>query len=722
MPTLAEMLLAWAPKIEYAQIWVAPETLTVVGVVLLVGWITAVGACVGSFLNVVIYRLPLGLSLSHPPSQCPRCGHKIRTRHNLPIVGWLMLRGRCFDCHLPISPRYPIVEAITAVVFAWLAIAWLLVPRPWLALPESIIVRDLVTPFDDLPFWCGLLLLLILVSTLHAAAWIDYDGQKIRWRLVLLSIGCSLVFPALWPALRRVPALHELARRFPETLGNSRGIWESRIAEFTAHSLILGLLDGMLGIASGLLVALLVSWLWTSAAAGRWTISIEEQNHAKHRRGWLYLLPLVGVALGWQRMLLATAITLLIEAALNFVVQQRQSRPTTPRETASEAADETAPTSESPPETASFSIPPAATLLVVVLVSLGDLDLPLDPARWSQPGPRMLIPVAISAAIGLLALASGYFVPKGYFGGRQRVFPLDAVPHSPLSSSQATPMQPNENLKAILESPSYRIAAEDTDFLLRPELRPVRLQLELLKPEMILEEQGVESTIVLFGGTAIVEKHHAEERLKIAKLNLEVDPQNAELLRKVERAERVLAKSHYYDEARELARIVSSSCQHEGRCDYVIVTGGGPGIMEAANRGAFDVGAKSIGLNITLPHEQAPNPYISPQLCFQFRYFALRKMHFLMRAKALVVFPGGFGTLDEMFEVLTLRQTQRMQEIPVILYGKEYWNNIINFQYMADEGVIGDEHLKLVQYAESPNEAWDIITRFHNLRANQHID
>ena len=176
-----------------------------------------------------------------------------------------------------------------------------------------------------------------------------------------------------------------------------------------------------------------------------------------------------------------------------------------------------------------------------------------------------------------------------------------------------------------------------------------------------------------------------------------------------ERSERLLEKSNYYDAAREFSRIVSTTCQIDGQCDYVIVTGGGPGIMEAANRGAFDVGAKSAGLNIHLPAEQAPNPYITPELCFQFHYFALRKMHFLLRAKALVAFPGGFGTLDEMFDALTLRQTRRMQDIPIILFGRAYWEQVIDFQFLADEGVITDAHLKLFCYADTPEEAWNQI-------------
>ena len=169
--------------------------------------------------------------------------------------------------------------------------------------------------------------------------------------------------------------------------------------------------------------------------------------------------------------------------------------------------------------------------------------------------------------------------------------------------------------------------------------------------------------------------------------------------------------------AREFSRLVSHTCQKEGKCEYVVITGGGPGIMEAANRGAYDVDAKSIGLNITLPEEQDPNPYITPDLCFQFHYFALRKMHFLLRAKGLVVFPGGFGTLDELFCTLTLRQTGRMQEIPVILYGTEYWKRVVNFELLADEGVIADRHLDLFVYADSPQQAWSEIVDFHRARS-----
>jgi uncharacterized protein (TIGR00730 family) len=263
--------------------------------------------------------------------------------------------------------------------------------------------------------------------------------------------------------------------------------------------------------------------------------------------------------------------------------------------------------------------------------------------------------------------------------------------------------------------PNYLLAEDDVAFLKRPELRPVRLQLELLKPELLLEEQAIGSTLVVFGGTQIVERPEAERRLAAAKEATAADPTNAVKQRLASRAERILAKAHFYDAAREFSRLVSCACQVEGQCDFAVVTGGGPGIMEAANRGAYDVGAKSIGLNITLPEEQLPNSYITPDLCFQFHYFAIRKMHFLLRAKGLVAFPGGFGTLDELFEVLTLRQVNRMQPIPVILYCREYWDRVIDFQFLADEGTIRDEHLSLVHYAETPHEAWGIIRDFYRL-------
>lgn len=270
-----------------------------------------------------------------------------------------------------------------------------------------------------------------------------------------------------------------------------------------------------------------------------------------------------------------------------------------------------------------------------------------------------------------------------------------------------------QRVQAILSSPSYRLAEEDVEFLKHSDMRPVRMQLELQKVERFLNRHQINSTIVVFGGTQVVERGVAEHQLAAACASLAEAPEDEERQRAVARAERILAKSHYYDSAREFCRLVSQICQVEGKCDYVVVTGGGPGIMEAANRGAFEVGAKSIGLNITLPEEQLPNPYVTPELCFQFHYFALRKMHFLMRAKGLLVFPGGFGTLDELFDALTLRQTRRMQAIPIVLFGRDYWNRVVDFQFLADEGVIADEHLNLIHFADSASEAWDLISRFH---------
>lgn len=270
-----------------------------------------------------------------------------------------------------------------------------------------------------------------------------------------------------------------------------------------------------------------------------------------------------------------------------------------------------------------------------------------------------------------------------------------------------------ENLAAIVHSSAYLLVEEDREFLRRPEMRAARLLLEYLKVDSMLIDENVCSTIVVFGGTQVVEEPLARKRLEQAMEALAAAPGDSARQRAVRRAESVLAKSHYYDEARAFSRLVSSTCQINGDCEYVVVTGGGPGIMEAANRGAADVGAKSIGLNITLPEEQKPNPYITPSLCFQFRYFALRKMHFLLRAKALVVFPGGFGTIDELSDALTLRQTGRMQAIPIILYGTEYWRKMIDFEFMADEGVIRDEHLSLFSYADSPEEAWRQVSEYH---------
>lgn len=263
-------------------------------------------------------------------------------------------------------------------------------------------------------------------------------------------------------------------------------------------------------------------------------------------------------------------------------------------------------------------------------------------------------------------------------------------------------------------SSAYRLAFTDPQFLLREELRPIRLQLELLKPEMILHEERIHSTVVVFGSARIHEPEKSNLKLLAAEQALKADPENLLLKRDVEIAKRLVKKSFYYLEAQRLGKIISEHGQSEGKRDYVVITGGGPGIMEAANRGAHEVDAKSIGLNILLPMEQGPNPYITPELCFQFHYFAIRKMHFLIRAQALVAFPGGYGTLDELFEALTLMQTRKISRIPVLLFGREYWDRVVNFDAMVEEGTIDPGDLDLFQYVESAEEAWEAIEAFYH--------
>jgi uncharacterized protein (TIGR00730 family) len=236
-------------------------------------------------------------------------------------------------------------------------------------------------------------------------------------------------------------------------------------------------------------------------------------------------------------------------------------------------------------------------------------------------------------------------------------------------------------------APAYKLAFSDDDFMCRDELRPVRLQLELLKPEMMLDEQGITSTIVLFGGARIPEPAKKDTA----------------------RTETLAELSRFYDETREFARLMTLKSMESGGHEDVIVTGGGPGVMEAGNRGAIDAGGRSIGLSIVLPFEQAPNEYVTPELCFNFHYFAIRKMHFLMRAKAICVFPGGFGTMDELFEALTLIQTGRMQRVPFLLFGKAFWQKIINWDALADAGTISAEDLDLFRFVETADEAMDAI-------------
>ncbi len=259
------------------------------------------------------------------------------------------------------------------------------------------------------------------------------------------------------------------------------------------------------------------------------------------------------------------------------------------------------------------------------------------------------------------------------------------------------------------QSPSYVKAYEDINFLNRNELRPVRLQLELLKTELGMQAHDIRSTIVVFGGTRILAPEDAEARVKAQEARARMSSNNPDVIRDLTIARNLLAKSKYYQEAREFGRLVSEAGQHNGGREYVVMTGGGPGVMEAANRGAFESGAKSIGLNITLPQEQSPNPYITPDLCFQFHYFAIRKMHFLLRAKALVAFPGGYGTMDELFEALTLVQTRKVVRLPIVLMGEEFWRKVVNFEQFVLEGTIDPEDAALFRFAETAAEAWEYI-------------
>jgi len=269
-------------------------------------------------------------------------------------------------------------------------------------------------------------------------------------------------------------------------------------------------------------------------------------------------------------------------------------------------------------------------------------------------------------------------------------------------------------VQAILNAPSYRLADEDIDFLQRDDVRGVRLQMDYLKADVLLEDHGIKHTIVVFGSTRICEPAAASRKVELLRKELSADPGNAELVRRLAIAERVLAKSRYYEVAREFGQIVGNADHRHGSDRFVVMTGGGPGIMEAANRGSFDVGAESIGMNISLPHEQYPNPYITTDLCFSFHYFALRKLHFLLRAKALVIFPGGYGTLDELFEVLTLVQTRTIDPIPVILVGERYWRQAINIDFLVDEGTIDLEDRELFWFAETAQDIWDGIVRWYD--------
>ena len=283
----------------------------------------------------------------------------------------------------------------------------------------------------------------------------------------------------------------------------------------------------------------------------------------------------------------------------------------------------------------------------------------------------------------------------------------DPPPHDTLPSAR-------EDVARVREVPatpqtvsrSYRLAFSDHEFMLREELRPVRLQLELLKPELELLARGIESTIVTFGSARIMDPADAHARREAAEARSLAAPDDPGLAAAARIASNLERLSRNYDAARRFARLASTPRRPDGQQRYVIVTGGGPGIMEAANRGAAEADAISIGHNIVLPHEQAPNPWVTPELCFQFHYFALRKMHLMTRAKALVVFPGGFGTFDELFEILTLRQTDKPPPIPIVLFDEAYWRSVINFDVLARHGMIAPKDLNLFRFAEDAEQVW----------------
>ncbi len=608
---------------------------------LLALWLWALGANLGSFMNVVVYRVPLGRSVVHPGSRCPGCSHAIQWYDNIPVLSWTLLRARCRYCKVTISSRYPCVEALVATVV--LVVGFLGPVSLGRNLPHALHPAE----FQYQTAWLWLLFAyhVLLLCTLICAALIRYDDQPTPLRLYLPALLVGFLAPMLPPM---------------EMLGSFRPVAFAGLPELSARAVAIW--DGVTGLA-------------VAAALGLFA-SLAARDIRRSTLLSLCELPAVmsvGLFLGWQA---ACALACYAAAAhlLTAIVTQGTAW--------------------------ARRIPWLAHLTCGCLLLILLWRPLVERAPWLGEG----------ATIATFGLAAGVVAACTYLTSLIRD---EAAEETLPEPTESVPMTPDEKLAAILSSPSYRLAELDTEFLQRDELRPVRMQLELLKPEMALEEQNINSTIVVFGGTQVVEPAAAEARLAAARQELAADPDDPARQRAVSRAERILAKAGSYDAAREFGKLVSASCQVDQRCHYVITTGGGPGIMEAANRGAHDAGAKSIGLNITLPHEQTPNPYITPALCFQFHYFALRKLHFLFRARALVVFPGGFGTLDELFDALTLRQTGRMQAIPIILYGREYWNRVIDFEFLADEGVIADEHLDLISYAETPAEAWSQIQAFH---------
>ena len=288
----------------------------------------------------------------------------------------------------------------------------------------------------------------------------------------------------------------------------------------------------------------------------------------------------------------------------------------------------------------------------------------------------------------------------------------EPLPHQEPKSERLDADAPRR-IRAILDSPSYLPAENDSAFLDLGDNRGVRLQIEYQKPEYVLQRHGIQHTIVVFGSTRITERAAADARVAEMERRLARRPRDRGTRRRLAIARRALRNSRYYDIAREFGRLVGEAGRNLGDGQLVVMTGGGPGCMEAANRGAFDAGSETVGLNIALPLEQYPNPYITPELCFQFHYFALRKMHLLLRARALVVFPGGYGTLDELFETLTLVQTRKIAPIPVVLVGESYWRRAIDIDFLVDEGTVDAEDRELFWYAETAEEIWEGILRWH---------
>ncbi len=288
-----------------------------------------------------------------------------------------------------------------------------------------------------------------------------------------------------------------------------------------------------------------------------------------------------------------------------------------------------------------------------------------------------------------------------------RDLPTEETSEQPPSTNNAA------RTLALLQSANYRPADDDVDFLKRSDTRGLRLQLDYLKAELLMEQQGVKHTIVVYGGTRICEPIVAEQQLEDLLRREKAAPDTPSLQADIAAARAILKKSTYYEMARELGKIIGSNGGQPDSCELTLMTGGGPGIMEAANRGAFDVGAKSAGLNISLPREQYPNPYISEELCFSFHYFAIRKLHFILRAKALVVFPGGFGTIDELFGALTLVQTRSIAPLPIVLVGEAYWKKVFNIDFLIEEGVISPEDRDLFCFAETAEAIWQAIQHWH---------